>query len=35
MIKVASIKCTDIHLKMCVLNKHICSSVISLAQRRN
>jgi hypothetical protein len=27
MIKDASIKCIDIHLKMCVLNKHICSSV--------
>jgi hypothetical protein len=26
MIKDASIKCTDIHLKMCVLNKHISSS---------
>jgi hypothetical protein len=26
MIKVASIKCTYIYLKMCVLNKHISSS---------
>jgi hypothetical protein len=27
MINDASIKCTDIHLKMCVLNEHISSSV--------
>jgi hypothetical protein len=26
MINDASIKCTDIHFKMCVLNKHISSS---------
>jgi hypothetical protein len=26
MINDASIKCTDIHLKMCALNKHISSS---------
>jgi hypothetical protein len=30
MIKVASIKCTDICLKMCVLNKHISSSELAV-----
>jgi hypothetical protein len=36
MIKDASIKCTDIRLKMCVLHKHISSSVseVSVSQRR-
>jgi hypothetical protein len=30
MINGASIKCTDIHFKMCVLNKHISSSGFAL-----